>query len=184
MFLTVEDFNTLPYNLPDLSDLEEQFSTLFIPAQEEEALREVLGSVLYQEFIEGLFTGGDPTKPIAEGAILQKWKDLRDGADYNLDGKLYKYLGVKKFLKPFVYAMWTRHTFYFQGGAGISLPQSENGTFVHPGQQVSLAYNDFSKQVGNDCETQRSLYGFLLVNKEVYINWDFTDPGKMNDFNI
>ncbi len=54
MFVTAEDFNTLPYQLPSLKNgAAEEFQN-FIDAEEEVYLTEVLGDNLYDAFIGGL----------------------------------------------------------------------------------------------------------------------------------
>jgi hypothetical protein len=185
MFITAEDFDTIPYNLPDLNGYATQFSN-FVAREEREELRRVLGSVLYQEFIEGLFTDGDPTQPIAEEAIEQKWKDLRDGAMYTLeeDGEEYTWIGLNELLIPYIYAMWTRATWFAHAQLGIMRPQVENATAVSPTPLIVGGYNDYSGKVGDECSLKDTLYGFLHTNEETYATWVFKCPGVMTEFNI
>ncbi len=53
MFVTAQDFDVQPYLLPNLDKKPNSFSD-FVTAREEEALRQLLGHLLYDEFIEGL----------------------------------------------------------------------------------------------------------------------------------
>lgn len=64
MFCIVDDFDVLPYALPNLKDqtgetVKDGFAE-FVDEQEETALRKVLGDVLYEAFVAGLPTVYDP----------------------------------------------------------------------------------------------------------------------------
>ncbi len=92
--IAVEDFNDRPYKVPNQKESVE-FKD-FIEKAEEDLLINLLGYSLYKEFIAGLATG----------PVLQKWTDLKDGAEYTYSEKLYKYNGLIDFLKPAIYSLW------------------------------------------------------------------------------
>jgi len=187
MFCTEDDFQAMPYNIPDSSDAPEALTDL-IPRKEREALERVLGAALYNDFINGLFTNGNPSDPIAENLIQQKWKDLRDGANYTIGdpGKQYRYTGVKQFLIPYIFQGWLQDNYDNLSTLGNSVATVENGQMIAPGRRITLAYNAYSKLIGGMCERADTLYGFLstVENKEVYPNWNFKSPGRKNTFNF
>lgn len=185
MFCTENDFQVMPYNIPDSSDAPEALTDL-IPRKEQEALTKVLGAALYDDFINGLFTNGNPSTPIDENLIEQKWKDLRDGADYMVGVKEYRYTGVKNFLIPYIMQGWLEDNYDNLSTLGNSVATVENAQMIAPGRRIVKAYNAFSKLIGNCFNKCDTLYGFLstIENKEVYPNWNFTDPGLKNTFNF
>lgn len=183
MFCTEDDFNAMPYNIPDSSDAPEALTDL-IPRKETEALRKVLGAALYNDFINGLFVDGDPETPIAEVDIEQKWKDLRDGADYTIGVEEYRYDGVKTFLIPYIFQGWLEDNYDNLSTLGNSVATVENAQMIAPGRRIVKAYNIYSNIVGNCHKLCDTLYGFLQQNKETYPNWNFSDPGLKNTFNF
>jgi hypothetical protein len=183
MFLTEADFQAMPYSIPNSSDAPEALTDL-IPRKETEALRKVLGSALYDEFVNGLFTNSNLTTPIAEINIEQKWKDLRDGANYIIGIKEYRYNGVNNFLVPYVFQGWLEDNYDHLSTLGNSLASVENGQMIAPGRRIVKAYNVYSNLIGNCLKRYDTLYGFLHVNKEVYLNWNFSNPGFKNTFNF
>lgn len=162
MFVTAEDFNTHPYNLPDLDKVINSFNA-FIKAQEEEQLRKVLGHVLYESFIAGL-------DEVGEGKPDQRWKDLRDGVIYSSDIYTYKWIGMKKLLVPYLHAMWIRATFETPGMLGVVRQKAENATVVNPSRIIVEGYNTFSRNVGNKYQLKDTLYGFLYYSEDTYLD--------------
>jgi hypothetical protein len=183
MFCTEDDFHAMPYNIPASTDAPEALTDL-IPRKEKDALTKVLGAALYNDFINGLFTNGNPATPIAEDDILQKWKDLRDGANYTIGTKEYRYDGVKNFLIPYIFQGWLEDNYDNLSTLGNSTASVENAQMIAPGRRIVKAYNSFSKLIGNCHQRCDTLYGFLNANKDTYSNWNFTDPGLKNTFNF
>lgn len=188
MFVADSDFDVIPYNLPDMPDAPNALPD-FIPFEEKKVLRSLLGSALYNEFVSALYV--DPTAippvPIAENLIPQKWKDLRDGANYTLNNKVYRYDGLKNFLTPYIYSRWIEvNAHSFVNVAEIE-GRVENSTVISPAQRISEAWDEFYRLVSNGDAfgITDSLYGFLLTNEETnYSTWIWTDPGDKNEFDL
>jgi hypothetical protein len=185
MFVTDDDFNSFPYNIPQSEDAATVLSELISNA-EPEILRKVLGSVTYNEFIVGVFVD-----PNAEELVMkedvdidQKWLDLRDGANYSYKGKNYRYDGIKNILKPYIVQEWISDNAENVTLIGVSQPQSENATVVSPGRLISKYYNKFSRLVGNCEQFCDTLWGFIKANEDNYPDWLFTDPQRKNTMGL
>jgi hypothetical protein len=149
----------------------------------------LLGPVLYNQFVLGLYTDGNVSTPIPEVDILQKWKDLRDGKAYAYKSKDYRYTGLKKFLVPYIYSEWTNDHVYSNTNTGVSRPRKENADMVDPSYLIIKSWNDFARLVeGSGLYYNRgmnTLWGFLESNKLVdYPDWKFKCPGRKNNFGI
>ncbi len=174
-FTVLTDYDTPPYNVQLQNEQENSFNT-FKQDSEDEALLMVLGAELYDEFKAG----------IAVGSPDQKWVDLRDGKNYvsTENGKAYKYTGVKKFLIPYVFALWNHDAAVNKTSMGTALAVAETSEGVSPATLICNAYNESSRLVGDECEHKKTLFGFLSANKDVYSNWEFESIGLMNADNI
>lgn len=180
MFLYPEDFDVIPYSIPNLDKVENTFMD-YVDTEEEKVLREILGSKLYESFIQGI---GVVDSNSGDAPIEDKWLKLRDGSTYENCGKQYKYKGMVSLLKPYIYAMWLRDSWDNHSGIGIVKADAENATVINPGRRIVRGYNDFSNQVGGRFNHANTLYGFLSVNSEDYPDWVFTYQGRMNIFNL
>lgn len=186
MFVTVADFDSFPYTIPESSDAPTALIEL-IRNVEPEALRKILGSVTYNNFITACFV--DPTidEPVAkdDADIDQEWLDLRDGADYTYGGNEYRYDGIKDLLKPYIMQSWITENAENVSLLGVSQPDTENAKIVSPGRLISKFYNKFSRLVGN-CERYcDTLWGFMKANEESnYPDWLFTDPERKNTMGL
>lgn len=220
MFVIAQDFDVQPYLLPNLDKKPNSFSD-FVTAREEEALRQLLGHLLYDEFIEGLAAlpaewsaatdyavdalvvlGDDIWKslqnpnlnqPVAEGAYwtleeeANKWLLLKNGGQYYTvtNSQITKrWDGMKKLLKPLIYSDWLAFGYTESTGNGEVKSKVENGTVVSPKRKVVSAFNDYSKMAGNGKSKSNTLYGFLIANSDLYPDFVFGDPGRMNIFNL
>lgn len=172
MFLTANNFTLVPYDLP-ASTMPNSFQA-YVDEKEKEALIKVLGRELYLEFVEGL----------EEDYPDDKWIDLRDGADYLYCEKQYHWYGVRDMLKPYVVSNYDRDFYDNRSKNGLVMAKVENSKNISPALRISREWVNFYKHVGNDCEQQDNLYGFLTANKDVYPSWRFCDPGKMNSFGL
>jgi hypothetical protein len=195
MFLTSEDFTILPYNIPNI-DGNVGFQK-FVDENIEEILKELFGSSFYTSFLQGIYSNIEAETPIPEEDIEQKWKDLRDGKQYFINDFAYTWVGIKKLLKPYIYAMWTRANIDNDTGQGITAPDFENSQSISPAARICRAYNKFSAIAGNSCSTENTLFGFLVnsedyeddfdgnfANFAAYINFFFKDQDTMNLWNI
>jgi hypothetical protein len=191
MFVTSTDFNIPPLVIPNLqgSGPINSFNA-YVEREEEKILKSLLGVTLYNSFIEGLDTDYPD----------EVWLKLRDGDTYIIDGKTYEWVGMKKALVPYIFAMWTRDNYRRQSGVGTVKGKAENATVVNPKFEIATAYNDFSHLVGNCHDKKNTLYGYLSVmgglgtfdgsfddsfdTFDQYFDFVFNDPGRMNTMNI
>jgi hypothetical protein len=193
MFLVAEDFDDYPYTLPNLERVENSFQD-FVDFEEENALRKVLGNFLYEEFVAAIAAvTEDPPVPLSE-----RWVKLKDGTDYLYLTKSYKWVGVKKLLKPYIYAKWTIKESDNQNGSGVSVPKTENSTVISSGQRIARGYNDYSRLSGHNYQMRATLFGYLYNSGELYLDvvsdeyktiqeylrFNYKDPGLMNMFSL
>lgn len=191
MFTTDADYDAMPYNIPsDTVDAPEALNT-FITRTEQEILRKLLGSVLYNEFITAIVIDidADPLVMKDDADIEQKWLDLRDGADYIInedtdDEETFRYDGIKNFMIPYVFSEWLGANHDHLTAMGNSLASVENAQMISPAKRMVKAYSVFYGYVGNCTKNENTLWGFLDVNDDIYLNWKFKDPGKITEFNI
>lgn len=194
MFVTAQDFNLTPFSIPNLSSVLNTFP-LYINEQEEDRLTKILGKLFYDKLYAGLFDIAG--QPIA--APAERWKAIRDGGNYNYLGRVYKWQGLKKALKPYIYAMWLRDNYDSDTGVGVVVADAENSVQISPNRRICRGYNTFSSHIGNLCNQKHNLYGFLYnsgvtYNADVaefgygdfqeYLRCEFKDPGTMNPFNL
>jgi hypothetical protein len=169
MFVTLDDFDIMPYNIPAqaLTGMSEEY----IEEIEERYLRKVLGNELYAAFIAGL----------EEDPIDQKWSDLRDGAQY---GDSEKWVGMRQALIPLVYSYWLTDTFDNNSNIGVVVANAENSTVINPSHRIAKAYNSFARNIGDVCLNNNTLYGFLLFNMQDYTGWKFESVGFKNALDL
>lgn len=73
MFVTAEDFDLQPYNIPNLDKVEDNFAS-FIDREEEKRLRKLFGNMFYDAFVAGLAA----LPPQWEQTITPDGYDLND----------------------------------------------------------------------------------------------------------
>ena len=166
MFIVAADFETPPYNLPNLND-NTSFED-FVEEQEEEILRQLLGDSLYEAFIEGL----------EEDPIPQRWIDLRDGKSYTYNDKTYKWKGIKKMLKPFIYSQWVRHDTDTATGVGIVVGNAENSQVINSSHRIAFSWNHFSRLAGNTDDMELGIGNFYDHFYYPYFNVWYTPAFK------
>ena len=175
MFVVATDFDGLPFSLPKIEESND--FDIFLAAEEEKLLRQLLGHMLYDDFIEGL----------AEEYPLQKWTDLKEGATYTCDSNTYKWVGLegkRGLLVPYIYAMWVRENNPFFTAIGTVSSKTENATVISNSHKVVNAFNQMSILAGYDYSQRNTLYGFLKNNTDDYGEVEFCSPGTMNIFNL
>lgn len=175
MAVELADFLDRPYRIPnqdESTDLEN-----FITAKEEELLRDLLGTTLYDAYIAG----------ISAGSPAQKWVDLRDGKNYTYGGVTFHFAGLDACLIPAIFALWVKETSdQFTASGTVRNAPVLNGTAVSPARRISEAWGRWLTLVGSECQYWDSLYGFLVANATDY-DFDGTDwvtPGSMNAFDL
>lgn len=201
MFVTIDDFKLPPYELANLKEMVNSFNQ-FIEEQEADCLKTLLGDSFYDAFVQGL-----AVLPAPE----QRWVDLRDGVKYiGPNGQIkYTWVGMKKIMRPYIVAMWTKYTYDSNSGIGVVVPKAENGEMKNPSARIVERYNEFSDLVHDDYYEYNSgpwsftnyntLYGYLYYsgtlyddvvtpdgysNFRYYLSENFQCPGRMNVFGI
>lgn len=176
MFLQPSDFAVEgdKYLIPNILTGDVDW-TGYIDEVEEAILRQILGDVLYDEFILGLATL--PTIP-------QQWLDLRDGASYVYHDKPQIYKGIKYVLKPYVFSEWMTDHYDNVTSSGVDIPTVENGETVSPATKIVLAYNTFVSRLGCEGKQRGTMYGFLNADPVSYSAWEFDENDEIEDINI
>lgn len=150
-------------------------TTDFIPLYETEYLKKALGYELYKNFIAGL----------AEVTIPQKWLDLRDGVEYTVSDRLYKWNGFKNSEKVspiayYVYSEYLATQSVNVTGIGTVVNQKQNATSVSPAQNIFSAYAQMNL-------LNETLYHYLDNHTDTYPEYDrylTTNFGSRNPFGI
>lgn len=213
MFVESTDFDVEPYNIPNLASVINSFNA-YVATKEEEALRQLLGNLLYDAFIEGLdalpavwaadqayaidvqvlygvgiwksLTADNDFIPEAgiNWELVEEsnpWVLLRDGNIYNTK---YRWVGLKALLVPYIYSYWTGDAYDNNTGIGVVKAKGENSTVITPKRRIVAAYNSYSAIAGGCSQKLNTLYGYLSANEDLYADWEFIAPGRMNIFNI
>lgn len=183
-----ETYFVMDISLPDKkSDWD-----VIIARYEKEILIKLLGYPLYSEFISGL----------AEETPLQKWLDLRNGADFSFEykGKTISthwngLINDEKIslLAYYVYYKYRYNTIINTTSIGDVVGKSENSEKVSDVPKLVYAWNEMVSLYGhtldsfsNDNKTyynsDPSAYNFLLAKE--YENWEFTRLDYQNSFGL
>lgn len=127
-----------------------------------------------------------------------RWLMLYNGAMF---GKS-TWVGLKKMLIPYVYALWLRDTYDDHTKIGVVRRTAENAMIIDPTKRIARAYNMFSVYAGNYYRQYNSLFGYLMYAQTTlghytdyysnveypvfgdYLRRSFKDPGRMNIFNL
>lgn len=186
MILTPEDFLDRPFRVPNQEESSD-FSN-FIEVKETELLINLLGYELYLEFKEALEGSGD---------IEDKWTELRDGADYTYNEKLYRYGGLVDLLRPAIFSLWMNEGIYKFTNSGwlTNNPALANnaGPVSTPVDQEDFRiknWNEYVRKAGVEGTDPKyltdkpSFYGFMKANEEDYEEWVFTSPCFENRFSL
>ena len=176
MFIVAQDYDTPPFALPNLDEVEnsETFED-FVDEQEEEILRGLLGDVLYEAFIVGIDND--------EELIDQRWKDLRDGVSYDdEDGKSRRWKGVYKLLKPAIFARWLSVYPSTITGNGVVVVEGENSTAINPSIVIAEGQNEFFRIAGESQYQPSTLYQYLYLSGEKYLADVATESDDIQDY--
>ena len=138
-------------------DIESESSKSFlndiISETQENILKDLLGNNLYYAFDTG----------IQEASPLQKWIDLRDGADFTVELNnsdiIVKYEGLKKMLKFFTYYEFQKNIVNKQTFAGKVNSKFENANLSNALPDMIKKYNK-----GIDLYGQPFCYNTDIVN--------------------
>lgn len=160
------------------SGLDQQLDN-FIKKWERKLLVCALGYDLYSAFIEGLDAG----------TIEQKWIDLRDGKEYEIEGKKVYFNGISapndkcnSVIAQFIYYQWKRHYATNTTNTGEVSPDEENSSRKNGVDKMVFVWNELflpyyqGDRSGNHCGCEistcchsytdvgcgeRSLYDFI-----------------------
>jgi hypothetical protein len=200
MFTATEDFKDRPYKVGAQQDSPD-FQT-FIDGREEKILIGLLGYELYKQFKDAVEASELEVSDPDYIVLPERFQELRDGADYTLDGNLYKYGGIVPLLKPAIYSYWLQQQTYKNTGGGIvqNLPtMSQSGAALSEnvdGEEFRVqAWNEFVMLVGassgfSTCYHVNTFYGFMLSREDEWINdddaaiWLFKAPSFQNRFGL
>lgn len=199
MFVTIDDFKLPPYELANLKEMVNSFNQ-FIEEQEADCLKALLGETFYAAFVQGIAVLPTPE---------QRWIDLRDGVKYiGPNGQIkYTWVGMKKLMRPYIVAMWTKASYDSNSGIGVVVPKAENGEVKNPSARIVERYNEFSEYVDDDHDgyygfrnyNYNTLYAYLYYTHELYndvvtpdgysnfryyLSENFQCPGRMNVFGL
>jgi len=216
MFVVASDFDIEPYSIPNL-DGNNSFAT-YVAEKEETALREVMGNVMYDDFIAGIVDAwvqkvtpngydigaqaavgndvwesltADNVAIVVEGVNWHKvetdnkWLVLKNGGVYSTSGR---WVGMKKLLIPYIYSYWVGDAYDTNSGIGVVKAKAENATPISPKRRIVRAWNEYVRMVGDTYRwgynTVNSLYGFVNANSDLYPDFVFTYPKRMNIFGL
>lgn len=131
----------------------------YIPKYEKEYLIKALGYELYKAFTDGLLV--DP--------VAQKWVDLRDGKDYTVGDRLYRWNGFinSDKVSPIAYYIYVQYMIAFATvatGTGTKVSTTQNATNITPAEKIGAADNKMWL-LNND------LWHFLNNNTDTYTEW-------------
>jgi len=171
-FVTVSDFDKIPYNLPNGDTQNTDFED-FMGVMEQEVLRKHLGHLLYDDLI-------------ANGLVApaQRLASLINGAYYEYSDITYKWVGLNKMLIPYLYVVRTNATLDSHTGTGINVPSVENADKISFRQRASRAWNVFADAYGVCKSHRNSLYGFIQANLIDYSEFVYRDPKHMNPYGL
>ena len=182
-------------NLPNLDKRINTFNS-FLDQYEKEILIDLLGLELYDLFIAGLAV--QPT-------VDQKWLDLRDGADFDLNynGRIIKlhWIGLKNLDKKSLIAYYAYHKIRKSETSTTTSVNEvrgklENSKTVNESRKLINAWNLMLKSYGEtfyfdkystEYDTYNdspSAFNFLNMNRDVYPGWIFSPHYRMNEFGI
>lgn len=141
--------------------------TWFCEKLETELLQKLLGYSMWKAFDADMKKSADQQD--------QKWKDLRDGKEYNdLTGTVRKWKGLlanqgglvkTSVISLYVYYWWVRDNVSNTTAIGEIQSESENGKKVTPALKLSRAWNEMSSWV-------EELILFMDANKATYPEWE------------
>lgn len=181
-FVKAKDFKNPPYKIPNQEESSGGISWLEteLARIETELLEKLLGYQFYSDFISGLEVGSPE----------QKWKDLRDGAEYFTDlgtsqQRKNTWKGMKEMLIPGVYATFLPILYrrVYNNGTIINNGQ-QNTTSVVPDYEIVTSWNTYVRGTGSHCLWANTLYGFLQSNQSSYQGFVFCAPHRRNQLDI
>lgn len=160
---------------------DESFQTDYIDVYEKEVLIKLLGYDLYTRFKAGL----------EEATVDQKWTDLKEGADYDVEvsGIIYKSTWngfvndeMISLIAYYIYYKWLEKNNEQLTGTGVGIANKENATDFDKNKKLVQSWNLASQLAGceGNTELDPTLYNFLKNFETDYEPIVFQELGYMN----
>ena len=168
---------------------------LFIEEYERDVLLECLGYSLFQEFVNELdSSSSNGLKTTAH----QKWNDLLNGKDYQINGKPVKWRGLifkdgqleRSLIANYVFCEFLNRDLISYKSVGTQKEKSKNSVHVSADPLYVASFRKFYKltEFSNNCNGGnglKSFYDFIQdMNNETpgtYANWQ---PKRFENVNI
>ncbi|QQV90638.1 structural protein [Polaribacter phage Freya_1] len=183
--ILIENIESIHPNSEELG-LESKLDA-FIQEYEPDVLIKCFGYSLYKEFMDQF--SGDYT---LKGSADQKWDDLLNGKEYQVNGINYYWRGLiyvegglkRSLISFYIFSKYIKRDFL---GVGIQ-SQKTKETIPNPSLIYVEAYNDFVNLTVKGKNGLVSLYQFLTdmntISSDTYANWSPTNFCKINQFSI
>lgn len=142
----------------------------FIDKYERDLLLNALGVTLYNELISQ-FTDG-----VLNVGALQKWKDLVDGSDYTINGKVYRWDGLRGYAKQsliafYVYCNYMRNNESTYTTTGVVQNTANNANNVSFTPKYIKAWQSFIDQYQDEFDNDpRIIINAYGVGLDYYNN--------------
>lgn len=158
----------------------------YVLEYESDILIKCLGYSLYKDFSEQFDVNE------LKASVDQKWKDLLNGKEYELNGVRKFWRGLrfeenelqKSLIAYYVFSVYIKKE---NSGLGIQKEKIKDVT-VSPSYLYMSAYNTFVELTTESKSGLQCLYDFITdmnsINSETYPNWMPTSFKKINPFSI
>jgi hypothetical protein len=169
MSLIDSTYFQLEINIPD-SDYNDL--SAYITRYEKEILIKLLGYELWK-LVDAYDSSTSP----------QRIKDIVEGKEYELsDGELIKWNGLKNsdkisLIAYYVYYWYLRNNATSLQGIGVVKQKGENSNIANMNMKISAAWNRLQ-------ELYYSAYEFLSENESDYEEWEFSNLGSVNNWDL
>lgn len=123
--------------------------TLFIDDKARQCLKNALGYTLYNELDSEIDMSG-----MLKNTAPAKWQNLVNGVEYTLEGKTFKWQGLKysegmykrSLLATYVYYHWLIEQQSKMSGVGEVVVNAKNAVNINSTQRLVRVWNDFVMQ--------------------------------------
>jgi len=166
-------------NIPE--DDYKDLSTI-ITRYEKEVLQQLLGYELWKALDDDLVSGVPQT---------QRFIDLVDGKEYTVGSSTIKWNGLQNTDKISLIAYYTFYWYLRNHTTNTSTlgevgSNMENAIVVSPAQRLSGAWHRLRELYGFAAQNSLipSAYNFLQEYESTYSEWEFTEIGTVNSFDL
>lgn len=175
MTLIDSSYFTIDTNAPDNKYVQVQS---YIDRYEPEILKKLLGLELFRLVMD-------------ETTIEQRIIDLRDGVDYDVDGVLHHWNGLKNedeisLIAYYVYYWYLRLSITDTTTQGEVQVNPENANIANMSLKIQGVWISLEDLYGSECrpDNYESAFGYLNYFKELYPEWHFEEIGSINAFDL